>query len=124
MSETRNKTRKMKNKIFAMEAAPAAIPPNPNMAAIIATTRKITVQRNIIFLFSLLIIDTFYNLYRPTTRKSTIYYRRVLQFEKISLAQKQIAHSYNLHIFRLSHYTGKYLLHQDIFCIPGSRICN
>ena len=49
MSETRNRTRKMKNKIFAMDAAPAAIPPNPKIAAIIATTRKITVQRNIIF---------------------------------------------------------------------------
>ena len=34
-----------------MEAAPAAIPPNPKIAAIIATTRKITVQRNITFAF-------------------------------------------------------------------------
>lgn len=30
-----------------MEAAPAAIPPNPNMAAIIAITKKMIVQRNI-----------------------------------------------------------------------------
>jgi hypothetical protein len=30
-----------------MEAAPAAIPPKPKMAAIIATTRNIIVQRNI-----------------------------------------------------------------------------
>ncbi len=31
-----------------MPAAPEAIPPKPNTAAIIATTKKITVQRNII----------------------------------------------------------------------------
>ncbi len=41
----------MKNKILAMEAAPAAIPPKPKIAAMIATTRKITVQRSIIYLF-------------------------------------------------------------------------
>ena len=49
MSETRNRTRKMKNKILAMDAAPAATPPNPKIAATIATIRKIMVQRNIIF---------------------------------------------------------------------------
>ena len=38
---------KMKNKILAMEAAPAATPPNPKIAAIIATIRNITVQRSI-----------------------------------------------------------------------------
>jgi len=38
---------KMKNKILAMEAAPAATPPNPKMAAIIATIRNITDQRSI-----------------------------------------------------------------------------
>ena len=37
----------MKNKILAMEAAPAAIPPNPKTAAIIATTKNITVHLNI-----------------------------------------------------------------------------
>ena len=31
-----------------MPAAPAAIPPNPNIAAIIATTKNINVQRNIV----------------------------------------------------------------------------
>ena len=45
-------TRKIKNKIFAIEAAPAAIPPKPNIAAIIATTKNMTVQRNIINGFS------------------------------------------------------------------------
>ena len=37
----------MKNKIFAMEAAPAAIPPKPKTAAIIAIIKNMTVQRNI-----------------------------------------------------------------------------
>lgn len=37
----------MKNKIFAIEAAPDAMPPKPNTAAIMATTKNITVQRNI-----------------------------------------------------------------------------
>ena len=39
-------TRKMKNRILAISAAPAAIPPNPKIAAMIATTRKMSVQRN------------------------------------------------------------------------------
>jgi hypothetical protein len=47
MSDTINKTRNMKNKILAIDAAPAATPPNPNIAATIATIRNITVQRNI-----------------------------------------------------------------------------
>ena len=37
----------MKNNILAIPAAPAATPPKPNMAAIMATIKKITVQRNI-----------------------------------------------------------------------------
>ena len=37
-----------------MDAAPAAIPVNPNNAAIIATTRKTIVQRNIILAFKIL----------------------------------------------------------------------
>jgi hypothetical protein len=48
MNDRMNNTRKIKNITLAIEAAPAAIPPNPKMAAIIATTRKITVQRNIV----------------------------------------------------------------------------
>ena len=42
-----NKTIKTKNKILAMPAAPAAIPPNPKTAAIMAITKKIIDQRNI-----------------------------------------------------------------------------
>ena len=37
--------------IFAIEAAPAAIPPKPNIAAITAITKKIIVQRNISYSF-------------------------------------------------------------------------
>jgi hypothetical protein len=42
-----NRIIKIKNRTLAMPAAPAAIPPNPKIAAIIAITRKIIVQRNI-----------------------------------------------------------------------------
>jgi len=42
----------MKNKIFAIEAAPAAIPKNPKAPAISAITRKIIDQRNICLVFS------------------------------------------------------------------------
>lgn len=35
-----------------MAAAPTAIPPKPKIAAIIAITKKITVQRNIKLMFS------------------------------------------------------------------------
>ena len=37
--------------IFAIEAAPTAIPVNPSSPAIIAITRKIIVQRNIVVKF-------------------------------------------------------------------------
>ena len=43
--------KKIKNKILAMPPAPAAIPPNPKIAAIIAITKKIIVQRNITLSF-------------------------------------------------------------------------
>ena len=48
MRETTKSTRKIKNRIFAIDAAPAATPPKPSIAAIIATTKNMTVQRNII----------------------------------------------------------------------------
>ncbi len=47
MMDNKNRTRKMKNNILAIEAAPAAIPPKPNTAAMMAITRNTTVQRNI-----------------------------------------------------------------------------
>jgi hypothetical protein len=47
MSDIRKSTIKMKNKILAIELAPAAIPPKPNTAATMAIIKKITVQRNI-----------------------------------------------------------------------------
>ena len=43
-----NRIRKITNRILAIEAAPAAIPPKPKTAAIIAITKKVTVQRNIV----------------------------------------------------------------------------
>jgi hypothetical protein len=48
-----NRTKKIKNKILAIPAAPAATPPKPKIAAMIAITKKITVQRNITFNFKL-----------------------------------------------------------------------
>ena len=44
-------TIKITNKTFTMPAAPAAKPPKPKIAAIMATTKKITVQRNIVLNF-------------------------------------------------------------------------
>jgi len=41
----------MANNIFAMEAAPEAIPPKPKIAAMTAMTKKVIVQRNIIVEF-------------------------------------------------------------------------
>lgn len=41
----------MKNRTLAMDAAPAAIPPKPNNAAMIAMMKKITAYRNIIVEF-------------------------------------------------------------------------
>jgi hypothetical protein len=46
-SDKRNNTIKTKNKTLAIDAAPAAIPPKPNMAATIATIKKLNDQRNI-----------------------------------------------------------------------------
>ena len=42
-----NNTTNRKKKNLAIPAAPAAIPPKPNIAAMIATTKNINVQRNI-----------------------------------------------------------------------------
>ena len=44
-------TRKIKNSILAIEAAPAAMPVNPNTAATIATIKNIRAQRNIVIVF-------------------------------------------------------------------------
>jgi len=44
----RNNNRKIKNNTFAIEAAPAAIPVKPNMAAMIAMTKKIVDHLSII----------------------------------------------------------------------------
>jgi hypothetical protein len=48
-----NRIMKIKNNTLAMPAALAAIPPKPKMAAIMATIRKIIVQRNIALKFGM-----------------------------------------------------------------------
>ena len=42
-----NSTKKIKNKILAMEAAPAAMPVNPKIAAIIAITKNMAAHLSI-----------------------------------------------------------------------------
>tara|TARA_R100001230_G_C5667077_1_gene171778 strand:+ start:1155 stop:1355 length:201 start_codon:yes stop_codon:yes gene_type:complete len=51
IKETINKTINMKNKILAIPAAAPAIPPNPNIPAIIAMIINVIVQRNIMCVF-------------------------------------------------------------------------
>lgn len=46
--ESTNNTKKIKNRILAILAAPAAIPPKPKIAATMARTTKISVQRNMV----------------------------------------------------------------------------
>jgi hypothetical protein len=53
-SDTTNKTRKIKKQILAIEAAPAANPPKPRIAAISAITKNIIVQRNITDYFTMI----------------------------------------------------------------------
>ena len=48
ISEIRNSTMKIKNNTFAIPAAPAAMPPKPNIPAMIATIRNMIVHRNIL----------------------------------------------------------------------------
>jgi hypothetical protein len=47
-SESTKSTRKIKNKILAIDVAPAAIPVNPKRAATNAIIKNVIVQRNII----------------------------------------------------------------------------
>jgi hypothetical protein len=51
IKDNKKSTIKMKNKIFAIEAAPDAIPPKPKTAAMMAIIKNMTVQRNISFKF-------------------------------------------------------------------------
>ena len=51
INEMTNNTTKTKKSTLAIDAAPAAIPPNPKIAAIIAKITRITVQRNIVCSF-------------------------------------------------------------------------
>jgi len=45
--ETTNNTAKRKKRILAIDTAPAATPPNPNIAATRATIKKVNAQLNI-----------------------------------------------------------------------------
>ena len=58
----RKRTIKMKNRIFAIPAAPAAIPPNPKTAAMIAMIKKVTVQRSMIRSFK--VINNFFKIFK------------------------------------------------------------
>jgi hypothetical protein len=51
MIDIRNNTTNMKNRILAIEAAPAAMPKKPKTPATIAITRNMIVQRSIIIIF-------------------------------------------------------------------------
>ena len=51
INDNRKSTIKIKNNTFAIPAALTAIPVKPNMPATMATIRKITVQRNIVYIF-------------------------------------------------------------------------
>ena len=45
-------TRKIKKSTLAIDVAPAAIPPKPKIAAIMAITKNMIVQRNITYVFN------------------------------------------------------------------------
>ena len=51
MRVRRNNTMKIKNRTFAIEAAPAAIPVNPKIAATIAMIKKIAAHLSIVVSF-------------------------------------------------------------------------
>ena len=54
IKESIKSTIKIKNNILAILAAPAAIPPKPNIAATIAKIINVIVHRNIMFSFKLI----------------------------------------------------------------------
>jgi hypothetical protein len=53
MSDTTKSIRNTTKRIFAMPAAPAAMPPKPNTAAIMAIIKNVIDQRNIMCDFEL-----------------------------------------------------------------------
>jgi len=65
MTDKRNSTINNPNKNLAMPAALEAIPPKPKTAAIMATIKKVTDQRNIIIWFK----GRKMMLYIPNTKK-------------------------------------------------------
>jgi hypothetical protein len=57
INPSRHRIIKIKNSVFAMPAAPEAIPVNPNMAATIAITRKIADHLNMTFIFRVIAFE-------------------------------------------------------------------
>ena len=53
INERTKRIRNIKNTTFAIAAAPAAIPANPNNAAIIAIIKNVIAKRNIVLKFKL-----------------------------------------------------------------------
>ena len=56
-NERTKRIKKIKNRIFAIPAAPAAIPPKPKIPAMMAITTNKRVQRNILLVFRLVYIS-------------------------------------------------------------------
>lgn len=59
-SDKTNKTIKIQKIIIAISVAPSAMPPNPKIAAMIAITRKIIIQRTIVDCLYVLVIPLRY----------------------------------------------------------------
>ena len=86
----------MKNITLAIDAAPAAIPVNPNRAAMIAITRNTTVHLNITFNFRLLLILFYFNPYihvsyndKITSAYTRDHYRIIVKCYMIICTQKK-----------------------------------
>lgn len=82
----------MKNKTLAIEAAPAAIPPKPNTAAMIAIIKNVTVQRNIILKFGYLIC-----IYFKYITSNDITLQAILVLDNVPISPN-IRQGYNLNL--------------------------
>ncbi len=100
ISEMRNSTMKIKNRIFAIPAAPAAIPPKPKTPAIIAMIKKITVHRNIIYSLGVnnSISPYQYKKIMPTKNFRNIYH----YLNRVEISFSQIINNCLRHIYCLS----------------------
>lgn len=97
-----NSARKIKNNTLAMSAAPSAIPPNPNAAAMIAIMKKITDQRNIVLNFdSTSSNPAFHTFHADLSIKSLCQRRRNLWCQSLSSAVglSRLPSLLNLYVF-------------------------